>query len=41
MRDETIEETIPQKNFNEKNMTCKIQCFYILLAFFLLPLHYL
>ena len=31
--------TIPT-NFNEKNITCKIQSFYILLAFLLITIAY-
>ena len=39
MCDEIIEETktIPT-NFNEKNISCKIQNFYILLAFLLITI---
>ena len=37
MFDEIIEETVPT-NFNEKEATCKMQKFYILLAFLLITI---
>ena len=36
--DEIIEEKNIPTNFNEKNITCKIQNFYILLAFLLITI---
>ena len=31
---------IKETNFNEKNITCKIQIFFIILIFLESPLHY-